>query len=336
MNPLATRIIGKSDLSVTALGLGGTSHGNMYKALSEEKALEVIAYAYDFGIRYFDVAPLYGYGRSERLFGQYLKTVPRNSFVLSTKVGRLIGKRSPGETVDKGRNAEVFVDCQNYYAKFDFSRDGILRSIEESLNRLQLDDIDIIHIHDPDYENCYEQALNETFPTLAELRDKKVIGAIGAGMNQAEMLTDFAKNADFDCFLLAGRYTLLDQIALKELLPLCAKKNIGIIIGGAYNSGILATGAVEGARYNYKPAPIEIMEKTRRIETVCNHHKVPMKAAALQFPFGHPAVVTNIPGTGSIERFKENIEMMQYPIPLDFWAELKHEKLISENTPIPK
>jgi D-threo-aldose 1-dehydrogenase len=154
-------------------------------------------------------------------------------------------------------------------------------------------------------------------------------------MNQAEMLSDFAKNADFDCFLLAGRYTLLDQIALKELLPLCQQKNISIIIGGAYNSGILATGAVEGAHYNYAPAPPEIMEKTRKIETVCARFNIPMKAAALQFPFGHPAVVSNIPGVKTKDRFEENLSLFTHPIPAEFWAALKAESLIVPEAPVP-
>jgi len=308
----------------------------MYKALPEADAIDVLAEAHNQGIRYYDVAPLYGYGRAERMFGEYFKTVHRDSFVLSTKVGRLIreGDRTTVNTREK--NGEIFADCDGYYAEFDFSRDGILRSIDESLERLQLDRIDIIHIHDPDVEDSFQQALDETFPTLAELRDQNVIGAIGAGMNQAEMLTDFARNADFDCFLLAGRYTLLDQIALKELLPLCVEKKISIIIGGAYNSGILATGPVEGARYNYKPAPPEIMEKTRRIENVCKKHQVSMKAAALQFPFGHPAVVTNIPGTGSKKRLQENMSLMRSTIPEAFWTELKNENLLDREAPVPK
>jgi D-threo-aldose 1-dehydrogenase len=218
---------------------------------------------------------------------------------------------------------------------FDYSRDGVLRSLEESRKRLGIDKIDIVYIHDPDVNDSFKQALEEAFPTLAELKSQGVIGAIGAGMNQAEMLCDFAKNADFDCFLLAGRYTLLDQIALKELLPLCQQKNISIIIGGAYNSGILATGAVEGAHYNYAPAPPEIMEKTRKIETVCARFNIPMKAAALQFPFGHPTVVSNIPGVKTKDRFEENLSLFTHPVPAEFWAALKAENLIVAEAPVP-
>ena len=334
MDPFKKRTIGRTDIEVTCLGLGGASHGNMYKVVPDEAAVAAVEEAYKHGVRYFDVAPFYGYGRAERLFGEYLKTVPRESFSLSTKVGRLI-ITDADEASEMENTATIFKGIEGLYSKFDFSRDGILRSFEESLKRLQLDRIDILHIHDPDVEDCYRQVLDEAFPALAELRDQGVIKAIGAGMNQAEMLTDFAKNADFDCFLLAGRYTLLDQIGLKELLPLCEQKNISIIIGGTYNSGILATGAVEGAHYNYKPAPAEIMEKTRRIELICRNHGVPLKAAAIQFPFGHPAIATNIPGTVSKERFHENMDMMKISIPSSFWDELKAEGLLEQDVPVP-
>ena len=331
MDPFELRKISDTDIAVTCLGFGGASMGNMYTVAHDDAAQKAIRSAYEAKVRYFDTAPMYGFGKSERLYGSVLKDQPRDSFVLSTKVGRLIvsGKPTP-ETEDT-----CFVEIDDAYAVFDYSRDGVLRSLEESRKRLGIDKIDIVYIHDPDVDDSFQQALDEAFPTLAELRSQGVIGAIGAGMNQAEMLRDFAKNADFDCFLLAGRYTLLDQIALKELLPLCQQKNISIIIGGAYNSGILATGAVEGAHYNYAPAPPEIMEKTRKIESVCNRFNVSMKAAALQFPFGHPMVVSNIPGVKTKERFKENLSLFTDPIPADFWAALKEEKLLVAEAPVP-
>jgi D-threo-aldose 1-dehydrogenase len=260
-----------------------------------------------------------------------LKDKPRDSFVLSTKVGRLIVAGEPTPESEE----TCFVEINDTHSVFDYSRDGVLRSLEESRKRLGIDKIDIVYIHDPDVQDCFQEALDEAFPTLAELKSQGIIGAIGAGMNQAEMLCDFAKNADFDCFLLAGRYTLLDQIALKELLPLCQQKNISIIIGGAYNSGILATGAIEGAHYNYEPAPPDIMEKTRKIETVCSRFNVSMKAAALQFPFGHPSVVSNIPGVKTKERFEENLSLFTDPIPADFWTALKKEKLLVAEAPVP-
>jgi D-threo-aldose 1-dehydrogenase len=208
-----------------------------------------------------------------------------------------------------------------------------LRSLDESLERLGLDYIDIVYIHDPD--DHYESALNQAFPALAELRSQGVIKAVGAGMNQAEMPTEFARHADFDCFLLAGRYTLLDQIALKELFPICEQKNISIIIGGPFNSGILATGPVEGAHYNYLEAPPEIMERTRRLQSVCERYQVSLKAAALQFPMFHPVVAANIPGTRLKSRFLENLKLFTEKIPMDFWAELKSLGLIDPESPTP-
>lgn len=331
MDPFKRHRIGSTDIEVTCLGLGGASMGNMYTVAQDEVALDAVKYAYDTEVRYFDTAPMYGFGKSERLYGQALKNVPRDTFVLSTKVGRLIvdGKSTP-ETEET-----PFVDMTDVHPVFDYSREGILRSLDDSRKRLGIDKFDIVYIHDPDVNDSFQQALDEAYPTLAELRSQNVIGAVGVGMNEAKMLYDFATNADFDCFLLAGRYTLLDQIALQELLPLCQKKNISIIIGGAYNSGILATGAVEGAHYDYAPASSEIMEKTRRIESVCARYDVSLKAAALQFPFGHSTVVANIPGVKTRERFKENVSLMTDRIPADFWAELKAEKLLVEDAPIP-
>jgi D-threo-aldose 1-dehydrogenase len=331
MNPFKLRRISDTDILVTCFGFGGASMGNMYSVAHEDAALEAIRSAYNANVRYFDTAPMYGFGKSERLFGSVLKNQPRDSFVLSTKVGRLIVAGEPTPESEK----TPFVGITNAYCIFDYSRDGVLRSLEESRRRLGMERIDIVNIHDPDVNNSFKQALEDAFPVLADLKSQGVIGAIGAGMNQAEMLCDFAKHADFDCFLLAGRYTLLDQIALKELLPICQKKNISIILGGAYNSGILATGAVDGAHYNYAPAPPEIMEKTRRIEAVCARFHVPMKAAALQFPFGHPTVVSNIPGVKTKERFEENLSLFTYPIPGEFWAALKQEKILVAEAPVP-
>ena len=331
MDPFELRRISDTDITVTCFGFGGASMGNMYTVAHDDAAVKAIRSAHKAKVRYFDTAPMYGFGKSERLYGSVLKDQPRDSFVLSSKVGRLIvaGKPTP-ESEDT-----CFVEIDNAYSIFDYSRDGVLRSLEESRKRLGIERIDIVYIHDPDVNDSFKQALEEAFPALADLKSQGIIGAIGAGMNQAEMLCEFAKNADFDCFLLAGRYTLLDQIALQELLPLCQQKNISIVIGGAYNSGILATGAVEGAHYNYAPAPPEIMEKTRNIETVCARFNIPMKAAALQFPFGHPTVVSNIPGVKTKERFEENLSLFTYPIPADFWAALKEEKLLVPEAPVP-
>jgi D-threo-aldose 1-dehydrogenase len=328
MDPFKLSGIGNTGLKVTQFGLGGAALGNLYASVSDSEGRETIETAYQEGVRYFDTAPFYGLGRSEELFGQVLRQHERSEFVLSSKAGRLLvdGEIDPDEYMP-------FVDIPKKHPVFDFSRDAILRSLDESLERLGLDYIDIVYIHDPD--DHYESALNQAFPALAELRSQGVIKAVGAGMNQAEMPTEFARHADFDCFLLAGRYTLLDQIALKELFPICEQKNISIIIGGPFNSGILATGPVEGAHYNYLEAPPEIMERTRRLQSVCERYQVSLKAAALQFPMFHPVVAANIPGTRLKSRFLENLKLFTEKIPMDFWAELKSLGLIDPESPTP-
>ena len=313
MPPIPTTRLGRTDLMVTRLGLGTAPLANLYREIPESQAVELVQYALEHGINFIDTAPLYGAGASEHRVGLALQGVPRDSYVLATKVGRLI---SP--------SGEIY---------FDFSREGILRSFEDSLKRLQLDRVDILHIHDPD--DHYQQALAEAFPTLAELRAQGVIQAVGAGMNQWEMLADFARNADFDCFLLAGRYTLLEQTSLDEFLPLCQAKGIGVILGGVYNSGILARGPQPGAKYNYADAPPEILERVRQLEAMCQRHGVPLKVAALQFPLAHPAVNTMVVGAESVEEVAENIAAFRTPIPTALWEDLRADGLIRKEAPVP-
>jgi D-threo-aldose 1-dehydrogenase len=276
-------------------------------------AIETIRYAIDHGVRLIDTAPLYGAGRSERLVGAALAGVPRDQVVLSTKVGRRV-------------KADGTVD-------FDWTRDGILRGIEESLERLQTDRIDILLIHDPDA--AYQQALDVAFPVLADLRSQGVIRAVGAGMNQWQMELQFARDADFDCFLLAGRYTLLEQYSLDEFLPFCVERNISLILGGVLNSGILATGAVPGATYNYEPAPEAIQDRVRRLEAVCGRHGVPLRIAALQFPLAHPAVASLVVGARSPGEVQANVDALAFPIPAGLWSELRQEGLLHPAAPVP-
>ena len=231
--------------------------------------------------------------------------------MLSSKVGRLI---IPGDEIP-----------------FNYTRDGILRSIDESLARLDLDSLDIVLIHDPD--DHYGPALNEAFPTLSDLRDQGIIKAIGAGMNQWEMLVQFAKEADFDCFLIAGRYTLLDHSALHELMPICLEKDVSLILGGPYNSGILASNLEEESTYFYDPSPPEVIKKAKKIKQVCDRYNTPLKAAAIQFGLMHPSVATTIPGPRSPEEIKDNIDMASISIPGDLWKELKQENLIHTDCP---
>jgi D-threo-aldose 1-dehydrogenase len=306
---------------VTQLGLGGVALGKA--AVDDDGALATIRAALGMGVRLLDTAPLYGRGVSERRFGRALVGVPHDSYVLATKVGRALldGDSAPRPDADAP-------------PPFDYSYDGTMRIVEGSLSRLGLDRVDILHIHDPDDHE--RVALDGAFKALQRLKEQGVCRAIGSGMNQAEMLARFAQAADFDCFLLAGRYTLLDQIGLRELLPRCVERGISIIGGGPYNSGILAIGAKPGATYNYLPATPEMLDKTARIEAICDRHAVPLRAAALQFPLGHPAVVAVIPGAASVEEAGDNDRMLRWPIPAALWADLRAEGLIDPAAPLPE
>ena len=327
MEPLETSPIGNTELRVTRVGLGGAPMGGLTTDAGQQTAISTVRRAHELGIRYFDTAPLYGIGKSETYYGEALAGVPRKEFVLSTKVGRVLNP------IGAAPNADAHGAVASLEAVFDFSRDGVLRSLEESLVRLGLDRVDIALIHDPD--DHYPQALREAFPTLAELRSQGVIRAIGAGMNQWEALARFAREGDFDCFLLAGRYTLLDQSALAELLPLCVEKSISVILGGPYNSGILASDLSPGATYFYREAPPDVLARAQRIKSVCDRHQVPLKAAALQFGLAHPAVAATIPGPRAVSEVEENLNMARYSIPDNLWAELLREGLLPDQAPMP-
>jgi D-threo-aldose 1-dehydrogenase len=311
---------------VTRLGLGTAPLAGLFEEVPEPQALAVIERSWDAGMRFYDTAPLYGHGLAERRVGNVLREKPRDEFTLASKVGRLLRADAPPEP------GQAFRGTPPVNPVFDFSYDGVMRSVEESLERLGLDRIDILHIHDPDHH--YSEALEGAYKALDKLRSDGVISAVGAGMNQAEMLTRFAREANFDCFLLAGRYTLLDQVALKELLPLCLKKGVAIIAGGVYNSGILAD-PKPGAHYNYEAAPPELLERAQRIHAVCARHGVPIKAAAIQFPLGHPAVTCVVVGCRSVAQLDESIAMFEIEIPPAMWAELKQEALLAPDVPTP-
>ncbi len=293
------------------LGLGGAPLGGLFTSVSESDALETVAAAYDAGIRYFDTAPFYGHGTGEMRLGQALSSYPRDEFVLSTKVGRILVPASEEALED-----HQYRDVLPMNPVFDYSADGIRRSFESSLERLKLDRIDIALIHDPD--DHYRAALEEAFPTLAKMRDEGIVRAIGAGMNQWEMLLDFAREADPDCFLLAGRYTLLDRSGAEELLPECRKRGISVIAGGPYNSGILAG----GEHFDYLTPPSEIVRRAQALGDTCEAHGVPLKAAAIQFPLQHDAVSCVLAGARSPAEVKENVAMMSYSIDPKFWEEI--------------
>jgi D-threo-aldose 1-dehydrogenase len=316
MDPSQRVPLGTSSLRVTRLSLGGAPYARLPESTGEATTREIVHRAYEFGLRFFDTAPLYGAGKSERWLGAALRDLPRDEIVVATKVGRLIRPDTTGKPI----------------ATFNFSYDGVMRSLEESLERLGLDRVDVLHIHDPDKQ--YDEALSGAYKALDKLRSDGTIGAVGAGMNQQEMPARFAREANFNCFLLAGRYSLLDQVGLKDLLPICAEKGIGIIIGGVYNSGILAN-PVAGATFNYQAAPAEWLEKAQRLQTVCNRHNTPMMAAAIQFPLAHPAVSTVLTGVQAVSELEENVRMLQHPIPAALWQDLKSEGLLPEAAPTP-
>ena len=337
-DPSATRQLGSAPLEVTQLGLGCGPLGGFRRALPEDEAEAIVRTAYEAGLRLFDTAPLYGYGRSELRVGHVLRQVPRDSFVLSTKVGRWLSPRRPGQSYAGLRTGGL-----DFVPTYDLSYDGVMRALEQSYCRLGLATIDIVLIHDVDaythgreaFERYYREALDGAYPALDELRRAGVIKAVGIGVNEVEPCLRFARDADLDCLLLAGRYTLLEQGALDELLPLCLEKRIGILIGGPFNSGILAQGATEGATYNYQPAPPEVVDRVRRIDAVCHRHQVPLAAAALQFPLAHPAISTIIPGALSRAEVLENAAAVAFDIPAAFWAELRHEGLLHPAAPVP-
>jgi D-threo-aldose 1-dehydrogenase len=331
--------IGRTGLSVTRLGFGGASIGGLFTAVDDDAAVATIDHAWDLGIRYFDTAPLYGYGASERRFGAALAQRSRHDFVLSTKVGRLVRDRAAipsGADVDRqrlgGRDDAYYVVADPVGIVFDYSADGVRRSIEESLDRLRLERIDIALIHDPD--DHWREAIEGAWPALERLRSEGVIGAVGAGMNQSAMLTRFVRETTMDAVLMAGRYTLLDQGALADLMPACRERGVAVFVGGIMNSGVLADPR-PGATFNYAPAPPAVIDRARRIGEICARHDVPLRAAAMQFPMAHPAVASLVAGVRTPAHLDEYPALLAHPIPADLWSELRAEGLIDPDAPVP-
>ncbi|WP_245651630.1 aldo/keto reductase [Streptosporangium amethystogenes] len=308
-------------MQVSRYGFGAAPIGNLFSEVGEDAARAAVDAAYEAGIRLFDTAPHYGLGLSERRLGAALADRPRDSYTLSTKVGRLL---VPAEG-PFGRDEQGFDVPADLRRVWDFSRDGVRRSLEESLARLGLDAVDIVLIHDPD--DHWEQAVGEAYPALAELRDQGVVKAIGVGMNQAEMLTRFVRETGVDTVMLAGRYTLLDQSGADELLPLCAERGVSVFAAGVFNSGLLATHDPSGT-YDYAPAPGPLLERARRIAAVCDRHGVTLPQAALAFPLRHPAVATVIVGARSAAEVTRNAALTARPVPEDLWTDLAGEGLI--------
>jgi D-threo-aldose 1-dehydrogenase len=331
--------LGNGGLTFTELGFGTAPLGNLYRAISDGEAEAILDRAWEAGIRYFDTAPLYGLGLSETRLNRFLRGKPRDEYVLSTKVGRWL-KACPPEARD---GFGKWFDVPARQEVYDYSHDGVLRSVEFSLERLGIDRIDILYAHDLDVFNHGTQAALDArltefmeggYKALLRLREEGTIRAFGAGINEWQPCQWMAERGDFDLFLLAGRYTLLEQEALDSFLPLCVERGIGIVIGGPYNSGILATGPRPGAFYNYDPAPQEILDRVGRIEAVCARHGVRMVDAAFQFPLRHPAVVSVIPGGQGVAEMESNLSAAAAEIPPALWAELKAEGLMRADAPV--
>jgi D-threo-aldose 1-dehydrogenase len=337
-DPLATRRLGKSPLSVTQLGVGTAPLGDLYQRVPESDASEMLSAGYELGVRLFDTAPLYGSGLAEHRTGTALRAKPRGDLVVSTKVGRWY------QPAPRGANRGNWAGGLEFNAVLDYSYDGAMRSFEQSLLRLGLSRVDVLLIHDVDVhthgsrtecDRYFDLAMEGAYRALLELRQSGDVSAIGVGVNESDMCARFARAGDFDCMLLAGRYTLLEQGALDEFLPLCEAKNIGVLAGGTFNSGILASGPRTGSKYNYAEAPPDVRARVARLGEVCRAHGVPLAAAAIQFPLAHPKVSSVVIGAVSAQEIRQNHELMSQDIPLALWADLKNEGLLRADAPVP-
>ncbi len=341
-NPPARRpFTGRSGrtLDFSVLGFGSAPLGNLYRAIGNEQALQTLQEAWKQGIRYFDTAPLYGFGVAETRVGSFLREMPRDDFVLSTKVGRILRRCAPEARDGIGK----FFDVPSRQMVYDYSYDGVMRSLDISFERLGLDRVDVALCHDIDIfthgsaEACAartQEFLDGGVRALSDLRSQGVVGAIGIGVNEWQVSETVARQTDVDLFLLAGRYTLLEQESLDSFLPLCERKGTGVIIGGPFNSGILATGPKPGAWFNYAPATPQILQRVASIEAVCAAHGVALRDAALQFPLMHPAVVAVIPGAITPAEVRGNAQSIATPIPEALWADLIGQRLLREDAPV--
>ncbi|RVD59449.1 aldo/keto reductase [Mesorhizobium sp. M2D.F.Ca.ET.185.01.1.1] len=330
--------IGNGGITFTELGFGSAPLGNLYRAISDEDANATLEAAWKAGCRYYDTAPLYGLGLSETRLNPFLRGRKRDDYVLSSKVGRIMRVAPPDQRTGIGK----FFDTPSRREVYDYSYDGVMRSFEASLERLGVDRIDILFVHDVDIfthgskeasDARIEEFMSSGYYGLLSLRDQGVIKAFGGGINEWQVAQTLAQRGDFDLFLLAGRYTLLEQEALESFLPLCQKRGIGIVLGGPYNSGVLATGPKPGAFYNYSEAPKEILDRVARIEAVCKRHGVRLIEAALQFPLQHPSVMSVIPGGQRPAEVESNRALLDTNIPPALWADLKQERLMRADAP---
>ncbi|MCX4733881.1 aldo/keto reductase [Streptomyces sp. NBC_01363] len=326
MHPTAP---GHSASAVDALSLGAAALGNLFHAVSDEDAAATVEAAWACGIRAFDTAPHYGLGLSERRLGDALRTRPRPQFTLSTKVGRLLRVRTglPGADLANG-----FAVPATHERVWDFSARGVRTSVEESLTRLGLDRVDTVYLHDPDGHE--REAFDCAYPELERMRAEGTVGAIGVGMNQTAMPTRFVRDTDIDVVLLAGRYSLLDQRALAALLPQAAQRGVSVLVGGVFNSGLLAD-PQPGATFDYAPAPAHLLDRALALRTLCETFGVPLRGAALQFPLGHPAVAGVLLGARSAAEVTDATAMISHPVPEEMWLALRAQGLLPPGVPVP-
>ncbi|MGZ4663814.1 MAG: aldo/keto reductase [Mycobacteriaceae bacterium] len=322
-------------LSLPRLGLGTAPLGGLFTSVPDSEAHATVEAAWDLGLRFFDTAPLYGYGSAERRLGTALADMPRDDFTLATKVGRLLRHVSKGDgsDVDRTQTHEgqpFYKDTSEAVPVFDFSYDGALRSLEESLERLGVDRVDVVHVHDPD--NHLEEAINGACRALVELRDQGVIGAVGVGIDYCAPAVRLVDEVDLDCLLIAGRWTLLDHEALTALLPRALERQVAIIAAGVFNSGVLAA-PTDGATFDYVPCSADVVARAQQMDNVCARHGVPLKAAALQFPYRHPAVAAVVTGARSPAEITENVELADLELPAALWEELSAECGVPELSP---
>jgi D-threo-aldose 1-dehydrogenase len=340
MDPTATRTIGRTDVAVTQLGFGGASIGELNAVLDERDAVEAVRTAWDAGIRYFDTAPWYGRGLSELRMGSGLRGRPRDEYVLSTKIGRWLRSPERPDTFD----GSPWVGGNRMEVVFDYSYDGIMRSYEQSQLRLGLNRYDMAVIHDLDHlyhgsgakwEWLFGQLASSGWRAVEQLKSSGLLRAAGAGVNHLGLIPRFLDLMPLDFFLIAMPYTLLHQEILDEEFPLAVRHGCSFVIGAPFQSGILATGPTPNAHYNYAPPPPEVSDKVGRIQAVCERHGVPLAAAALQFPLGHPQVASVIPGAAGSAQSRRNVETFSHPIPGELWDELKGEGLLRADAPVP-
>jgi D-threo-aldose 1-dehydrogenase len=329
----ATLQIGNTGLRLPRIGLGTASLGNFLRPISDKDATAVITRALERGMRYLDTAPLYGHGLAEQRVRSAIAGIPRDELVISTKIGRLLREGAPRDESQYFNGEPFYKNVPSAGPVWDFSKKGVRQSVEESMQRVGVDRFDILHLHDPDEH--FEQASTTGYNALSELRADGKVQAIGAGMNRTPVLTELVRNCDLDVILLAGRYTLLDQTGMDELLPMCVRRKTSVVVGGVFNSGILID-PEPGTTFDYVPASPGVLDRARRIRSICARHDVPMAAVAVQFPLAHPQVCSVLLGPRSLDELDMDLGLLSVDIPSVLWADLRAENLLRPDAPCPE